>query len=457
MTNYVILGTGVAGIGAAEAIRAIDKQGTITFIGDDPHGYYSRPGLAYYLTGEVEQSQLYPFRPEDYKSLNAHFWRGTATAILPQLQQVQLSDGKRIPYDRLLLAVGASATRLKVPGSNLEGVVKLDTMDDTQRIIAMSKRTRTAVVVGGGITALELAEGLAARKVKVHLLIRTNRYWSNVLDETESEIVQHRLKEDKITLHFESELEEIIEKRGKVAGIRMKNGKQIACDMLAYGIGIQPRAEIAKAAGITCDKGILADEHLRTNIPNIYAAGDVAQVFDPISGRSVIDSLWSPARDQGRIAGTNMAGRSMSYRKSISFNVTRLAGLTTTIIGTVGIGTGRDDDDMSIARGDSETWRDLPDAIIAQGGFDVNHLRVMVSGRNIVGAIVMGDQKLSSPLQAIVRERIDITSIREQLLAPNALIADILVKFWTQVHSNKHTGTPATATANAGLRELSVR
>ncbi len=456
MTNYVILGTGVAGIGAAEAIRSIDKKGTITFIGDDPHGYYSRPGLAYLLTGEVEQSQLFPFRPDDYKNLDAHFWRGTASAILPQLQMVQLSDGTRVPYDRLLIAVGASATRLKVPGANLEGVVKLDTMEDTQHIIALAKRARSAVVVGGGITALELAEGLAVRRVKVHLLIRNNRYWSNVLDETESGIIQHRLKEDKINLHFESELDSILEKRGKVAGIRLKDGKQIACDILAYGIGIQPRMKIAQEAGITCDRGILADEHLRTNIPNIYTAGDVAQVFDPISGRAVIDSLWSPARDQGRVAGTNMAGRSMAYRKPVSFNVTRLAGLTTTIIGNVGIGTGRDDD-MTIARGDSETWRDLPDAIIAQGGFDVNHLRLMVADRTIVGAIVMGDQKLSSPLQTMVRDRIDITPIRDQLLAPNARIAEILVNFWTQVHSNRNNGSPSAATATSGLRELSVR
>jgi hypothetical protein len=152
-----------------------------------------------------------------------------------------------------------------------------------------------------------------------------------------------------------------------------------------------------------------------------------------------------------------MAGKSMAYRKSISFNVTRLAGLTTTIIGTVGVSSGRDDEDMSIARGDSETWRDLPDAIIAQGGFEINHLRVMVSDKNIVGAIVMGDQKLSTPLQAIVRDRIDISPIRDQLLAPNARIAEILVNFWTQVHSNRNNGTPSAAAAKAGLREVSVR
>jgi NAD(P)H-nitrite reductase large subunit len=314
-------------------------------------------------------------------------------------------------------------------------VVKLDHMEDAKRILTTAKHARTAVVVGGGITALELAEGLAAHKIKVHLLIRTARYWSNVLDEVESEIVEKRLKDENINIHFESELAEIIGKRGKVAGIRLADGQQVACDMLAYGIGIQPRLELAKAAGIACERGILADEHLRTNLPDIFAAGDVAQVYDPASGRSVIDSLWGPAREQGSVAGFNMAGKDTVYVKSAPFNVTRLAGLTTTIIGAVG--SGQDGDPVTIARGDSETWRDVPDAIIAQSGFEVNHLRLMVASKTIVGAIVMGDQKLSSALQTIVRERVEITSIREQLLAPNAPIADIVAHFWAQVHASR--------------------
>ena len=145
MTNYVILGTGVAGIGAAESIRALDKTGVITFIGEDPHGYYSRPGLAYYLTGEVDENLLYPYMPQDYKELNAHFMRGAATRILPQEHQVELADKTRVPYDRLLIAVGSGAIRLDVPGANLEGVVKLDHMEDAQRIVGFSKRARTAV------------------------------------------------------------------------------------------------------------------------------------------------------------------------------------------------------------------------------------------------------------------------------------------------------------------------
>jgi NAD(P)H-nitrite reductase large subunit len=428
MTKYVIIGTGVAAIAAADAIRSVDGVGSITFIGEDPHGFYSRPGLAYYLTGELDEKQLFPYRSEDYKRLNAHFYRGLAVKILTAEKIVELNPSTRISYDRLLIAVGSSAVRLTVNGANLEGVVKLDHMDDARRILAQARRARTAVVAGGGITALELAEGLAARSVKVHYVIRNERYWPNVLDESESRIIEKRLREEGIVLHYQTELEEILGKNGKVAGVKLTNGKQIPCGMVAYAIGIAPRIALAKETGITCDRGILVNERMETNLPDIYAAGDVAQVYDPAVGRHIVDSLWTPAREQGRTAGLNMAGRVTAYLKAVPFNVTRLAGLTTTIIGAVG--SGQRSDIVGIARGDSETWREIPDAIIAQGGFDVNHLRLMVGEKHLLGAIVMGDQKLSAPLQAIVRDKVDISPIRAQLLAPNAPIADIMAHFW---------------------------
>lgn len=434
MTNYVIVGTGVTGIGAAESIRSVDKNASITFIGDDPHGYYSRPGLAYCLTGEVDESLIFAYRPQDFKNLNAHFCRGTVIRIHDQQHQVELSDGRFFPFDRLLLAVGSNAIRLSTPGANSLGVVKLDHMDDARQIVSLSRHARTAVVVGGGITALELAEGLAARKVKVHLLIRTARYWSNVLDQVESEIIEHRLKEHGVTIHYQASLANIIDKGGKVAGVRLESGEQIACDLVAYGIGVKPRLTLARNAAIAFERGILVDERMCTNLPDIFAAGDVAQVYDPASNRSVIESLWTPAKEQGRVAGMNMAGQTRAYLKPVPFNVTRLAGLTTAIIGVVG--SGQDGEPFLIARGDSETWHDMPDAIIAQSGFDVNHLRLMVGNKNILGAIVMGDQKLSSALQIIIRDKVDITPVRERLIASNAPIADILADFWMKVHAN---------------------
>jgi hypothetical protein len=123
-----------------------------------------------------------------------------------------------------------------------------------------------------------------------------------------------------------------------------------------------------------------------------------------------------------------MAERKTAYVKSAPFNVTRLAGLTTTIIGTVG--RGRDDDVVGIARGDSETWRQLPDALVAQGGFEVNRLRLLVGDKTLLGAIVMGDQKLSFPLEKIITENVDISPIRGKLLSPGAKVADIMADFW---------------------------
>lgn len=431
--RYVIVGFGVAGIAAIAAIRSVDADGEIILIGDDPHGFYSRPGLAYYLTGELHDKALFPRTSDDYRRMKFRYAKECATNIDRDNHMLVLGNQKTVTYDRLLLAVGARAARLKLHGAEFEGVLKLDHMEDAKRILKFARRRKTAVVVGGGITALELVEGLVARGVKVHYLLRGDRYWSNVLDEQESKIVEHRLQEDGVKLHYHSEVEEVVGKKDRVAGVKLKNGTFLKCDLVAYAIGIRPRVELAKQAGLEVDRGILVNEHLQTSDSNIYAAGDVAQVYDPITGHSVLDSLWGPARQQGHTAGLNMAGQRTSYVKSAPFNVTRLAGLTTTIIGTVG--RGRDDDLVGIARGDSETWRRLPEAIVAQTGFEVNRLRVLVGEKNLLGAIVMGDQKLSFPLEKIITGNMDISPIREKLLAPNANIADLIAEFWSSQRS----------------------
>ena len=427
--RYVIIGTGVAGISAVEAIRSADRSGEIVMLGDDPHGYYSRPGLAYLLTGELPDKLLFPKTREDYTRLNFKYKKARVLGIDRQNKSLQLDDKSLLSYDKLLIATGASAIPLTVPGAKLQGVMKLDHLEDARGILKHAKRGRTAIVVGGGITALELTEGLLSRGVHVHYLLRDTRYWSNVLDEHESRIVEARLQEEGVELHFRSEVQEILGRSGKVAGVRLLDGRTMKCDMVAYAVGIKPRLELAHSADLALDRGILVNEFLQTNDPDIFAAGDVAQVYDPLTGRSVLDSLWSPAREQGYAAGLNMAGKNKPYIKTVPFNVTRLAGLTTTIIGAVG--GGRDEDIVGIARGDSETWRQLPDAMVAQGGFDVNHVRLLIGENHVIGAVVMGDQKLSAPLQRIVEQKINISSIRDKLLVKDGKIADVIVDFWS--------------------------
>ncbi|GAB4543793.1 MAG: FAD-dependent oxidoreductase [Anaerolineales bacterium] len=426
--RYVIIGAGVAGFAAVEGIRSLDPNSEVVMVSDDPHGFYSRPGLAYYLTGEVDDKALYARTRTDYRDLALTFVKGRVKRILREEHALEIEGKPHLTYSKLLIAVGSRALPLKAPGENLDGVVKLDHFEDANHILKTAKRSKRAVVVGGGITALELTEALLARGVETHYLLRGDRYWSNVLDGAESRIVEARLQAEGVELHYHSDLVEILGKKGRVAGVRIQTGDVIPCDMVAYAVGIAPRIELAQAAGVLCERGILADEHLQTNDPDVYAAGDVAQVYDPLSGRAVIDSLWTPAREQGYAAGLNMAGRKTAYLKSAPFNVTRLAGLTTTIIGAVG--RGRDEDIVGIARGDSETWRDLPEALVAQGGFDVNRVRLLIGEQYLLGAVLMGDQKLSLPLQKMVAHKADISPIRNALLQPNAPVADIIADFW---------------------------
>jgi len=429
----VIIGSGVAGISAVEAIRHLDGSGKITLIGDESFGYYSRPGLAYYLTGELSEEYLFPFSHVDFKNLGVLHINARVVSIDPENHRVTLDNGKTIGFDRLLIAVGATAARTNLPGLELNGVVKLDNLGDARYILRLARRARSAVVIGGGITALEIVEGLRARGVKTHFLLRGDKYWSNVLDDVESRIILHRLKEEGVKIHLKTEVNAIVENKGRVGAVLTKDGRKIPCDMVAIAIGIRPRKELAVEAGLRTNRGILVDEYLRSSVRDVYAAGDVAEIYDPLTGKWVIDSLWGPAKEQGCVAGKNMAGGHVVYSKPIPFNVTRLANLTTMIIGTVG--RGEDQDLIGIARGDSETWRQLPDAIAAQSDFDVNRLRILVGQKRLLGAILMGDQTLSRALHFLILHQVDITSIRSSLLKPGAPLADILAEFW--IHMNK--------------------
>lgn len=426
-TRYVIIGAGVAAIAAAEAIRAADATGEITLVSDDPHGYYSRPGLAYYLTGEIPRSFLFPWRDTEFKHLRLRHLQLPVTHLRSIEHRLTLADGRTLSFDRLLLATGARAAKPALDGIDLPQVVKLDHLDDAERIIRLARKARAAVVVGGGITALEIVEGLRRHCRRVHYLLRGDRYWSNVLDEVESRIVMDRLAAEGVHIHYRTEVASVQARRGRVAGIVTKAGERIPCDLLAIAIGVAPRAELAQAAGLQVDRGVLVDEQLRASAPDIFAAGDVAQVFDPRTGKALLDTLWNIARSQGSIAGQNMAGGGAQYTKPVPLNVTRLAGLTTTIIGAVGHG--RDLDLIGIARGDSEAWRYLDNALVAEDTFEVNRLRLLVGKTTLTGAVVMGDQRPSRPLQRLIGQQVDIIPIRERLLAPQAPLAALVAEY----------------------------
>jgi NADPH-dependent 2,4-dienoyl-CoA reductase/sulfur reductase-like enzyme len=423
--RFVIVGNGPAGLTAAEAIRRHDAAADIQIVVNEKVGFYSRPGLAYLLTGAIPEHGLFSRPDSDYARGRIRRTVGMVRLIDRAGHRIELDDGEVIAYDRLLLAVGARAVRPALPGIELEGVVTLDNLTDAKRILRLARRAKRACVVGGGITAIELAEGLAAHRVETHYLMRGDRYWSSVLDAHESGLVEERLVGDGIRIHRGVELARLIGHKGRVSGVETRDGAVLGCDLLAVAIGTQARLELALEAGLETGRGIWTDATFRTSDPDIFAAGDAAEVLDSETGKRGIDSLWSVAIEQGRAAGGHLAGVGEPYRRPAPFNVTKIGGVTTTLIGAVGTG-GREGDLVTLARGDSDAWREQFDAFAIVSDAGANHLRLLLGEDRIVGAIVMGDQTLSRPLQHLIRERIDIRAVRGRIIGRPTEIGPVL-------------------------------
>jgi NAD(P)H-nitrite reductase large subunit len=429
--RHLMIGSGPASVAAAEAIRNLDREAEIVVVGAERYGYYSRPGLAYYLAKEVPEKGLYPFASGDFARLGIRLLNERALHVDPAAHGVRLESGTELSYDRLLIATGSWAIPVQVPGAGLGGVTKLDDMHDARDLIRRSRRAKAAVVVGGGITALEIVEGLSARRVDVHYLMRKDRYWGNVLSESESRIIEDGLRSRGVRIHYFTELAEILGRDGRVVGVATNDGTLIPCDLVAVAIGVLPQKTLAESAGLACGRGVLVDGYLRSSDHDIYAAGDVAEVHDAVTGRDTVEVLWNSAVEKGRVAGHNMAGEpTRTYDPGPPLNVTRLAGFKITIVGTVG--SGKDDDLHGIARGDSETWRRLGEATIVESQIGDAHVRLALGERDIAGAIVMGDQSLSVPLQALIGARADVSRIVADLREPGAPIADIVERRWRE-------------------------
>ena len=427
--RHVLIGGGAGALAAAETIREADPGAQIEIVCADPHGYYSRPGLAYYLAREVPEKGLFPFTPQDLASLRVTVLIERGKSIDRAAHRVTLESGRELPYDRLLVATGSRAIPTKVPGAELDGVVKLDQMDDARDLIRRCRTAKTAVVVGGGITALEMVEGLRARRVHVHYFMRKDRYWSNVLSESESRIVEQALLREHVEIHPYTDLAAILGRNGRVAAVETGDGTTIPCDLVGVAIGVRPRIELAEAAGLACGRGILVDQYLRSSDPDIFAAGDVAEVYDARTGHRTLDILWNTAVAKGRVAGRNMAATPVdTYEEGTPHNATRLAGLHATIIGTVG--SGEDADLEGIARGDSQIWSELCEAAIVEAQRGDAHIRLALDEGVIVGAVVIGDQALSFPLQELIEARVDVSGVEAALEAPEAPIVELVNGAW---------------------------
>jgi NAD(P)H-nitrite reductase large subunit len=431
----VVVGTGIAGLSACEAVRARDPSATITLVGEEPHPFYSRPGLAYLLTGSVPEKRLYVRTPAEVAALGLERIHARAAALDTAAHRLALEDGRTIGYDRLLLATGAVSIPPEFEGGELDGVMRLDGLDQARAMMRRARKRAAAVVVGGGSTALEIVEGLHAQGMHVHYFLRGDRYWSKVLDPVESAIVEERLEEEGVRIHRRTEVARAVGENGRLVAVETAAGERIPCEVLAVAVGIRPRLELAKAAGLETDRGVSVNELLETSAPDVLAAGDVAQVLDPTTGRAELDALWNSALEMGRAAGANLAGAGEPYRKHVPMNVTRVAGLVTTVIGAVG--GGKDPDLKTMTRGQSESWTARGPSTTVQERHGTDRVRVLLGERTVQGAIVMGSQVLSHPLARLVADRVDVSSIRPACAADPGTALHRLLAFHDQRYGDR--------------------
>ncbi len=359
--RYVIIGNGAAGATAAQTIRQNDAAGEIIILTAEPYPMYSRPGLAYVLINEVPAEQIMARTLDWYEEWGINLVRGEAVKLDVPRQMVWLADGRSLTYDRLLVATGARATPPPYPGAELDGVVYLDTLDGTKELVKKTRRARRAVVIGGGITALELTEGLAHRGIDTHYFLRRDRLWGQVFNDEEAALLEKKMKAHHVHIHYHTEAVEVLgDRKGRVRAVRLKGGSEFKCDLVGVAIGVKPFIDVVAHSPIVTDRAILVNERMETNVPNVYAAGDCAQVYDRWTEKHMLDILWPSAVAEGNAAGLNMAGKPYEYQKGSPLNACLLFGLHITTMGQINPRRDETTDEPQIlqhvSRGSSEVW-----------------------------------------------------------------------------------------------------
>jgi 3-phenylpropionate/trans-cinnamate dioxygenase ferredoxin reductase subunit len=319
--TFVIVGASLAGAKAAETLRSEGFDGRVLLLGDEPDRPYERPPLSKgYLRGEAGRDKLYVHEQGFYAAHDIELRTSTrVVSIDPTGRRVQLDSGEWLPYDRLLLATGAAPRRLTVPGADLDGVHYLRSAEDADALAAAARSAHRIVVIGAGWIGSEVAASLRQLDREVVLVAPNAVPLERVLgpeigrvfgDAHAGHGVELLLGTGVAALRGKSRVEQ-----GRVEQVITSDGRIVACDLVVAGIGATPRTELAEAAGLTVDNGVVTDGRLRTSAPEIYAAGDVAAAWHPRLGGRVRVEHWANALHQGPCAARNMLGIDTPYER----------------------------------------------------------------------------------------------------------------------------------------------
>ena len=334
--HVVILGNGIAGVTAARHVRKADPAARVTMVSDETADPYARTALMYVYMGVLTQAHTHLYAERFWAENRIDRVFDRAEALDVERGVVHLRDAGPLGYDRLLIATGSWPVLPDWPGARLGGVQGLYGLGDLDRMEADTRGVTEAVVVGGGLIGVELAEMLRTRGVGVTFLVREARYLPRVFSADESALVEAEIRRHGVDLRLGTEVA-AIEGAARAEAVVTGDGERIEAGFVGVGTGVQPNVAWLEASGVEVGRGVLVDETLAASVPGVFAAGDCAELRDPPPGVRAVEPIWYTARMQGATAGLGLVGRPRTYVPGVFFNSAKFFDLEYQVYGATGL------------------------------------------------------------------------------------------------------------------------
>ncbi|MEL6276217.1 MAG: FAD/NAD(P)-binding oxidoreductase, partial [Bacteroidota bacterium] len=320
--HVAIIGNGISGVTAARWLRKLDDEVQITLISAETDYFFSRTALMYIYMGHMRFVDTQPYEPFFWKKNRIDLKKAYVERVDAENSLLHFADSATLKYDKLVIACGSKYNKFGWPGQDLERVRGMVSYQDLEYLEKHTPDIKKAVIVGGGLIGIELAEMLHSRQIPVSLLIREASYWSNALPPEESRMVSRHIKSHGIDLQESTELDTINDDgTGAVGSITTKAGATIECKYVGLTAGVRPNIDfLRETEHLKLDRGVLVNKHLETSLANIYAIGDCAQLHDPMPGRRPIEAIWYTGRMMGEVVAYNILGKPVAYDPGIWFN-----------------------------------------------------------------------------------------------------------------------------------------
>ena len=322
MEKIVIIGNGIAGVTTARHIRKLDSKVEIMIVSAETKYFFSRTALMYIYMGHMKFEHTKPYEDSFWKKNRIDLCFGKVEKIDFESKKLSLDIGKTITYDSLVLAVGSKPNMFGWKGQDLPGVQGLYSCQDLELMEKNTKGIKSAVIVGGGLIGVEMAEMLLSRNIEVHFLIRENHFWGNVLSKNEAELIaSHMVNDHGVDLKFNSSLAEITSgSDGRANGVITESGEKIECQFVGLTAGVSANIGFLKNTKLETNRGVLVNSYLRTNKPDVYALGDCAEFKVAPPGRRAIEQVWYTGRMMGETLAKTLTGEPKEYLPGYWFN-----------------------------------------------------------------------------------------------------------------------------------------